>query len=427
MSYKHPSWNLDQWESLWPIRHAEHAAFSTAACSMEFQRLRQSDSDVLAAMTTDEPARQVSLASVRQFAQRLDRWMQSPVVEGHMTLPPSNVGFHRALAHEIESNSSLDLADGCFAVALIDRRPGDVARALKLVSEDKLSADWKVLLSQVSFDDKRTLRHDTVRHDSAPSPAKAPEAVETTPVVETPVAAAVEPVKTHTGFNALPSKRVNDFSALQKSHGALFVEWVKQSKSETEVAAIQRQNFDGLVKQNVFKYQGAASTNFNRWLEEFAIGALASLSTEEMTEILDLWPTHQSMTFADPIKTISDNSFWQTIRRMKTSPRMYFLETVLPTIVSTENWNNDTKYNLLPKMLEKTEDHEFLVEERLKLWLAWNGNLDAVVSKSSDENPSAFDTVETHSARQWMEEQKKPNFTSVLSKLSPARKSGMSM
>lgn len=425
MSYKHPSWNLEQWESLWPIRHAEHAAFSTGACSMEFQRLRQSDSDVLAAMTTDEPTRQVSLASVRQFAQRLDRWMQSPIVESHMTLPPSNVGFHRALAYEIESNSSLDLADGCFAIALIDRRPGDIARALKLVSEDKISADWKVLLAQVSLEDKRALRQE---HTAPTSKVSDAPSVEELPTVETPVVTEpVEPLKAHTGFNALPSKRLNDFSALQKSHGALFVDWVKQSKSETDVPAIQRQNFDGLVKQNVFKFQGAASTNFNRWLEEFAVGALASLSTEEMAEILDLWPTHQSMTFADPIKTISDNSFWQTIRRMKTAPRMYFLETVLPTIVSTENWNNDTKYNLLPKMLEKTEDHEFLVDERLKLWLAWNGNLDAVVSKKSDETPSAFDTVETHSARQWMEEQKKPNFTSVLNKLSPVRKSGMSM
>lgn len=429
MAYKHPSWNWEQWESLWPTRHSEHAEFSTTACSVEFKRLRQSDSDVLAAMTTDTHARPVSLASVRQFSERLERWMQSPIVESEMTLPPSMAGFHRALAYEIESNPSLDLSDGCFAVALIDRRPGDIARALKLVSEDKISADWKILRSQIVLDEKRAVRQD------AQTPPPLPKVVVEAPVVSDPPAESVkdesvksvEPVKASVGFSAIPSKRLNDFSPVQKAHGALFVEWVKQAKSETEVPAIQRQNFDGLVKQNVFKYQGAANTNFNRWLEEFAIGALASLPTENMAEILDLWPTHQSMTFADPVKTISDNNFWQTVRRMKTSPRTYFLETILPTIVSTENWNNETKYDLLPKMLEKTEEYEFLVEERLKLWLAWGGNLDAAVSQKSDQTPSAFDMVETHSARQWIEEQKKPNFTAVLNKLPSPRKSGMSM
>ena len=417
MSYKHPSWTWEQWESLWPTQHAEHAPFSTAACSVEFKRLCQSDSDILAAMTTDNSPRQVSLASVRQLAQRLERWMQSPIVENHMTLPPSVIGFHRALAYEIESNPSLDLSDGCFAVALIERRPGDVARALKLVSEEKIGPDWKILLSQVLTDDKKvekSVRPETV---AVETPIVAPEKTEDKVVVPPPIPK---------DFVVAPIRRF-DFTPTQKSYGLLFMEWVKEVKNETTTLSIQRQNFDGLVKKNVFKFQGTSTNNYNRWLEEFAIGALVTLSAENMAEILELWPTHQSMTFADPIKTISENTFWQNIRRMNTTTRTYFLETVLPSIVSHEDWNNDTKYKLLPKMLEKTENHEFLVEERLKLWLAWGGNLDAVISKKSDANPSAFEVVETHSPRQWIDEQPHPTWKAVVDKIAPERKSKMGM
>ncbi len=423
MAYKHPSWNWEQWEALWPINPVAHPHFSTTSCSMEFRRLHQSDMDILEAMMGDNPTRQISLASVRQLAQRLEKWMQLPAVENELTLPPSVAGFHRALAHEIENNPSLDLADGCFAVALIDRRPGDVAHALKMVAEEKLSSDWKVLLNQVVFEDKKTFRH------TSPSVAKTVVTEAPSPISEeisqgaiSSAAPLVDPPKI-----VAPNRKRFDFSETQKSHGALFLEWIKTVTEESDTVSVQRQNFDGLVKRNVFKYQGSSGGNFNRWLEEFAVGALATLSQENMTKVMELWPTHQYMTLSDPVKTLSERSFWQNTRQMTTSTRKYFMETVLPTIVSTQDWNNDTKYNLLPKMLEKTEAHEFLAEERLKLWLAWGGNLDAVVSKKSEPMPSAFEMVGTHSARQWIEEQGQPIWQAVLDKTPPARKSGITM
>lgn len=430
MAYKHPSWNWEQWESLWPVRHAAHPMFNTNACSTEFKRLYQSDMDVLEAMQGDNPVRQVSLASIRQLSERLERWMRSPIVEEHLTLPPSVAGFHRALAHEIETNPSLNLADGCFAVALIDRRPGDVAHALKLVSEEKLSADWKVLLSQVTLDDKKTFRHNTTTNKVAPTNAPLANAPledqkQETSESELKPGGASAPVAPLTVTP--PPRQRFDFSDAQKAHGALFLEWVKSVKLESDTVSVQRQNFDGLVKRNVFQYQGASSGNFNRWLEEFAVGALATLSQEDMAEIMELWPTHQYMTFSDPVKTLGESSFWQNTRRMTTATRKYFLETVLPTIVSPQDWNNDIKYDLLPKMFEKTEKHEFMAEERLKLWLALGGDLDAVISKRSEDVPSAFEMVETHSVRQWIEEQNQPVWQTVLDKVAPHRKSGMTL
>lgn len=431
MAYKHPSWNWEQWENLWPTRHAAHPVFNTSACSTEFKRLHQSDMDVLEAMQGDNPVRQVSLASVRQLSERLERWMQSPVVEEQLTLPPSVAGFHRALAHEIENNPSLNLADGCFVVALIDRRPGDVAHALKMVPEDKLNADWKVLLEQVTLDDKKTFRHNTVSKNAVHTniaPTKEPSLEDQQHDTSE---SELKPVRTPLGvtpptFTPPPRQRF-DFSEAQKSHGALFLEWVKTVKSESDTISVQRQNFDGLVKRNVFQYQGASSENFNRWLEDFAVGALATLSQEDMSEIMELWPTHQHMTFSNPVKTLGESSFWQNTRRMTTATRKYFLETVLPTIVSSQDWNNDIKYDLLPKMLEKTDKHEFMAEERLKLWLALGGDLDAVISKRTEDVPSAFEMVETHSVRQWIEEQNQPVWQTVLDKVVPSRKSGMTI
>lgn len=422
MAYKHPSWNWEQWEALWPTNPVVHPHFSTASCSMEFKRLHQSDMDILEAMMGDNPVRQVSLASIRQLAQRLEKWMQLPAVENELTLPPSVAGFHRALAHEIENNPSLDLVDGCFAVALIDRRPGDVAHALRMVAEEKLSADWKVLLNQVVFEDKKTFRHNSSYVAKTAPPAPSPISEEISQVIPSQEAPLADVPKI-----IAPNRSRFDFSEAQKSHGALFLEWIKTVTEESDTVSVQRQNFDGLVKRNVFKYQGSSGGNFNRWVEEFAVGALATLSQEDMAKVMELWPTHQYMTFADPVKTLSESSFWQNTRRMTSSTRKYFMETVLPTIVSTQDWNNDIKYDLLPKMLDKTEKHEFLVEERLKLWLAWGGNLDAVVSKKSEQMPSAFEMVGTHSARQWMEEQNQPLWQTVLDKTPPVRKSGMTM
>lgn len=422
MAYKYPSWNWEQWEALWPVRHSAHPSFNTSSCSTEFKRLHQSDMDVLEAMNGDNPVRQVSLASVRQLSERLERWMQSPVVESHLTLPPSVAGFHRALAHEIEINTSLDFADGCFVVALIDRRPGDVAHALKMVPEEKLGADWKVLLTQVSLEEKKTFRHNT----ALPAKTIVLESKQSD-VDENELKPVSSPIPLAPPPLTPPPRQRFDFSEAQKSHGALFLEWVKSVKSESDTISVQRQNFDGLIKRNVFKYQGASNGNFNRWVEEFAVGALATLSQEEMAQVMELWPTHQFMTFSDPVKTLGESSFWQNTRRMTTSTRKYFLETVLPTIVSAQDWNNDVKYELFPKMIEKTEKHEFMAEERLKLWLALGGNLDAVVSKQTAQVPSAFEMAETHSVRQWIEEQNQTVWRTVLDKVAPGRKSGMTI
>lgn len=432
MAYKHPSWNWEQWESLWPVRHAVHPTFNTSACSTEFKRLHQSDMDVLEAMQGENPVRQVSLASVRQLSERLERWMKSPVVEEQLTLPPSVAGFHRALAHEIETNPSLNLADGCFVVALIDRRPGDVAHALKMVPDDKLGADWKILLGQVVLDDKKTFRPHTapksvVVNDAASTKDSSVEEDQQQEMEESELKPGSAPTPVTPPTFTPPPRQRFDFSEAQKAHGALFLGWVKTVKSESDTLSVQRQNFDGLVKRNVFQYQGSSSGNFNRWLEDFAVGALATLSQEDMAEIMELWPTHQHMTFSDPVKTMGESSFWQNTRRMTTPTRKYFLETVLPTIVSPQDWNNDTKYNLLPKMFEKTDKHEFMAEERLKLWLALGGDLDAVVSKQSEDVPSAFEMVETHSVRQWIEEQNQPVWQTVLDKVVPSRKSGMTI
>jgi len=435
--YKHPSWKWEQWEELWPLNPREHAPFNLSECSSAFQRLCQSDADVLTVMTTTSAPRQVSLASIRQLSQRLARWMQSPIVEDLMTLPPSVSGFHRAIAHEIEMNTSVDLADGCFATALLLRRPGDVARALEMVPEHKLSADWQIVRAQINFDNKKESKPVSPTVPALDITKVQPSGETSAQAEHSPSASVAQPsvkedepvaVESAPAFNPANSARTPPrvgFSDTQKFNGQQILKWATEAKNSSSASSVQKEMFDGLIKQNIFKYKGVDRVQVNSWLEEFAIGALATLNAQEMRTVLELWPSHKNMTFNDPQKVLSESAFWQNMRRMNSEARACFMQEVLPQIVDASEWSNEDRYRLLPIMVAKTDKYDWIFEERLKLWLAWGGNLSTSITVGGEEG-NAFSPTVSQSAQQWLREQNHETWNTILERYIHKPRSGLS-
>ena len=424
--YKHPSWNLDQWETLWPKRITEHEDFVTSQCSVEFQRLWQSDKDILDVMTTGDSGRPVSLASVRQFSKRLEAFMTSEFTEELMSLPPSPNGFHRAIAVEIENNSSTSITSGCFAVALAVLRPGDVAKALRFVPDHKLNNDWKIIAQQVKFpvskfQEKRQQEVSKFVNDAQHTSLHPVSDKDTQPVVVAP--SHIENNKkdaSDKSFTAQPRKI--GFSELDKNLGLLFVEWVKDAKT-SPVEDVQMEQFDGLLKKHIMLEKGSDKASANYWLEDVAIQGLSTLQKDDMEEIVRLWPKNHQLTFNDPLKTVANTNFWRNLRAMKTVERSYYLEEILPKIVNTSDWQNEMKFELLKKLTVNTEKYDWLFEERLKLWLAWGGNLDGRIEPENFEKSSVFASVETTSAREWLKDQKNEKWNAVIEKNSKRKSS----
>lgn len=426
--YKHPSWNWDQWEALWPKRVPEHEAFSVAECSAEFQRLWKSDSDILTVMTTDTTDKNVglvSLASIRQFAQRLEKWMTCAHTEENMTLPPSVSGFHRAIAAEIETNPSTQLENGCIAVALAIVRPGDVARALRAIPEDKLSNDWKKIRTQIApyrFSDKPEAKKEQPAPTiAAPQPVAADRGA-AAPQVDTPV----ENVGKAKTAEKTKAPRKEDFPDKQKAEGEKWVGWLK-ALEEFPSRPVKIEAMNGFIKKEVAAHKGTGPEALNYWFEDVALPALCTLPVETLKEVLDVWPPHTEVSFNDPVRTMSSPRLWRDLRLMKYAARSFVLDDLLPQLMDTSAWTDEQRLEMFKHMTNTTQRHDWLFEERVRLWLKWGGNLDAEVVLPS-QSDSVFDTVKTQSVRQWVAQEGVATWDTVMAQFpTPLPRSALGM
>lgn len=392
MAYIYKNWSWPHWENLFPARNTFNNEFtsdeSIHLCSELFQRLWKNDKNILNVMNKNIYDNPVSLFSVHQFNTRLEQWLTSPFSEMCLTLPPSLLGFHQAIAHEIKNNTSLNTKDGSFAVALLHVYPYDVYQSLSLLNEDELLEDWKILKKSwdvIYFKKKKDKPEQIFEQKTSEYINK-------------------EKIK----------EKIQDFTPQQKMYGEKIKGWLQQIDELTNLS-IRKEKFDSLIKEDVIQEKGTGLKALNFWFEDILIPGLCTLSAKEMKQVLEDWPQNLHVSFNDPAKTVDNKFFWKSIRYAR--PKSMILNQVLPELLHTETWTNQTYFNMLSNMIKNTEKYDWLFEERLQLWMKLGGNLNSSVPQKEEEKvDSMFDVYPKMSIKEWLKNQNVENWSNVIQK-----------
>ena len=381
-------WRWNEWSNLWPPHDNDtnSASFDISLCSKDFQSLWQKCSNILYILQ-DNPGfhKPVTLFEVRDLATKIACWIESDSYEIYTTIPPTNHGFHQAIA-QLLVDKNLEIS-----IVLAIVRPKDLIAAIALVSDDNLSNDWKKIRNHYISTDQIKASLETKKEDS-----------------ETKVLLAQK----NNGKNELPEKHRID--------GLRFSKWLEETEEMQKrlslPSAAIRELWNRYIKSDIIENKGIGEHAANYWFEDIALPALCTLNIRQLEKIVEYWPEHSKVTWNSPENSMENPLFWRAIRSLKQPERNFMLENLLPSLVISDNWSFKNRFKMLSSMVDRTKDHGWLFEERLKLWISWGGNLDlseSVVDYSSEQQ-SVFVIPKTQSARQWLIEQKNPLWTDIL-------------
>ena len=427
-------WNWEQWQSLWPsFRPEVRQNFDISACSRQFKEAWLQDEHVLAIMTQKSSSRPpVTIADIRSLARRMEAWITSPESEECLTIPPTVKGFQQAIEQEIRKKNNLfDYKSSDYKIqpqsvlfALAILRPGDVAMALSNVPDHALVDDLLLLKKQnilqlnpslsQNVSKRRADQSDSSTAPAAPiEPQKAVVEVEAAPAA--PASAPSKEGRAPKPQFELPAKHIADGKRFEQ-----WIEEIEQARVQQSLPlSVLKETLNSHIKKDVVAIKGIGEQSLNYWFEDVAFYALCALPVETVQKVLDYWPEHTNVTWNSPVLSMENQLFWRALRTLKGPSRSFMMEDVLPRLVDGSQWGDQERHQMLQSMVDKTQAHGWLFEERLKLWCAWGGDLDKEIQMKSPQpsSESMFAPVVTQSARQWIVAQGVPAWDEVLKKL----------
>lgn len=178
-----------------------------------------------------------------------------------------------------------------------------------------------------------------------------------------------------------------------------WIDWLKENQNKDKSLLLYE--FDEKIKNEIIKTKGVGELAKNYWLEDYLLPALTKLSRDNQQLLINHWPKTQILTFNNPVKALSSRDFWISIREMDYLDRKFFMESTLSTIINTEEWSHQQRFEMLSPMILYVKKYPSLVKERLKLWIKWGGNLEEEVLVKTPNEEDFFANKQT--AKEWLE------------------------
>lgn len=340
-------WQQAQWKDWLPLPSQQEQQ-SVLPSLPEMQEARE----IIAALDPhDVSATPVPLSKALRAAQALDAWFLAAA--DHLTWPPTASGFSLAAQSLFASDASPQQR---FVLGLLDAlRPDLVSVAHQAF---KLSGVQSWL-----------------------SP------MEASPVEPVPAAA--------------PSQAKASQPAPPRHEASVQVKaWLVELRAQPDQPLpLLQEEFDGKIKRAVIESKGTGLRARNYWFEDVLLPALTDLDATDLRDVLKFWPSHQNVTFNDPIKSMEQRSFWMNLRAMDYEPRNVMMTEVLPSLIDASEWTDEQRFGMVDPMVTWIKGYPDLVRQRLDLWKAWGGDLDQEVALPAEEGAL---TAPTTSARQWL-------------------------
>jgi hypothetical protein len=447
-------WKWSEWVSLWPRPPAGISpVFDVSGTSDEFQTNWHTTARLLAicngAPGFHEP---VSLQWARQVATAMDNWVDGPVFADLMTLPPTRRGFRAALAVEFRRSSPSLVT---FVLALT--RPSDIAAILESQADARLSKDWQIVkaciqhpveettiaASAPSLPTEKVVPVTSVKPASpvaASAPAVWPASVDTEadPIVQdvvapvppqiiansstkTPTPSVVETraQSSNEKIDRIPNtdkQRPTPSAAVQNCALAM-ASWVDNAVGQNP--SVAREEIGKEIKAATLATKGAGMGALNYWFEDVGFPSLCTLPPETAKSLVSLWPDSVACTFNDPIRAMDNLAFWRAIRFTQSKAmRIFIVDEALPRLIRSD-WDAAMRLAMLDPMTAAAREPNrgWLFEERLRLWKAFGGRLDAPVALEPDPGASFLSGgPRSTTARKWLESQKNSNWMSVIAR-----------
>ena len=354
------------------------------------------------------PREPVTFARLQAVSDSLQAWMAESTTRQSLTWPPSIKGLVQAAAPLFAEDSPHPHA----GLVLAWLRPDLAVKVLSAPFRERgvrLSGDWmaisRVLAPEATASRKKPLDSESIPpavEPSAPAPDSDRSVRESTEAAVPPMAARPRPQAPA----AKPAAEEAPAAAsLEKNWLSTWLDdlYAQAEEQGLPVASLHAL-FDGRVKEEATRIKGAGARARNYWFEDVALPALCGLSVEDQQRLLQVWPPHLDTTFNDPVDVLKYPRFWRALRAMPWKERHHLLESVLPTVVDSSAWTHAQRLEMLEPLLDKVTQ-DWMVKERLDLWKAWGGNLDAevpVVGSGSADPDDVFTAAPMTSARRWL-------------------------
>lgn len=444
-------WKWSEWAALWPRLPAGSVpVFDVSGTSSEFQSTWNTTARLLAICNAapgfHEP---VSVKTGRQVALAMEEWVESPPFLDLMTLPPTRRGFRAALAVELRRSSPSSVA---FVLALT--RPADVAAVLEAQADARLAKDWQIVKAAIQHPVEEALPASSTavvspsvstpapsspapsspapsshspsspRSSTPPAPPQSSPRVASPPpepVLESSLSpvrapAAAVPIDKLAHIPTTDKPRPTPSAAVQDCSIAM-ASWVDNALGQNP--SVAREEIGKEIKAAALATKGAGAAALNYWFEDVGFPALCLLPPETAKALVDLWPDPVACTFNDPIRSMDNLTFWRAIRfTASKSMRVFIVDEALPRLVRSD-WDAATRLAMLDPMTAAARDptRGWLFEERLRLWKAFGGRLDAPVALEPDPGASLLaGGSRSTTARLWLESQARPNWNAVLAR-----------
>jgi len=157
-------------------------------------------------------------------------------------------------------------------------------------------------------------------------------------------------------------------------------EWFKTSiTSSNELSpskSVKREAFGERIKQDSFDRKGNGEHVLGYWFQDFGIHGLCGLNTQELEDVINLWPPHNYITHHQPSAMFGSRDFWSSFKKMSSKDRKFLMENVLPEIIDRSLWTEHDFRSTFESLIKGTEKYGWLFLERLKLWQSFGGSLD---------------------------------------------------